>query len=201
MFRDFAYGTTVLPPWRLTKDQVNLMDERVRRMWWPHYTDLLTRDGASFWKKPDRMWKAKHKWFCLMTILPTCLNGYVAALHMSLLYIISALKSLMGQLYSAIEALERGEEPGTRSIDVDLIEFLAQQLIFGLTLLEGSYPIDHLNPALHHTAHYAQQTAEAGILLWSSLNSFERNNRRMKNLVRNNQSPEASLANNIQVCL
>ena len=177
------------------------MDERVRRMWWPHYTDVLTRDGVSFWKKPDRMWKAKHKWFCLMTILPTCLNGYVPALHLSLVYTVSALKTLMGQVYSAIEAMRRGEEPGTRSIDVDLIQFLGHQLIFGLTMLEGSYPIDQLNPALHHLVHYAEQTSNVGILLWVALNTFERSNRRMKNLVRNNQAPEASLANNIQVCL
>ena len=201
MFKDFADGTSTLPPWRLTKDQVKVMDERVRRMWWPHYTDLLTRDGQSFWIKPDRMWKAKHKWFCLMAILPTCLNGYVRALHMSLIYIINALKSLMGQVYSAIEAMRRGEEPGTRSINVPLIEFLGHQLIYGLTLLEGSYPIDHLNPALHHIVHYGHQTANVGILLWVALNTFERSNRRMKNLVRNNQAPEASLANNIQVCM
>ena len=201
IFKDFADGTATLPPWRLTREQVTLMDKRVRRMWWPHYTDKLARNGASFWVKPDRMWKAKHKWLCLMSILPTCLNGYVAAVQLSLVYTVSALRGLMGQVYSAIEALSRGEEACTRSIDIPLIEKLGRDLIYGLCLLEGCTPVDHLNPAAHHIAHYAEETAEVGNLLCVALNTFERSNRRLKNLVRNNQAPEASLANNIQVCL
>ena len=201
MFKDFADGTVVLPPWRLTREQVILMDRRVRRMWWPHYTDKLVRDGQSFWMKPDRMWKAKHKWLCLMTILPTCLNGCVPAVHLSLVYIVSALRGLMGQVYSVMEAKARGEEACTRSLDKDLIDKFGQDLIHGLVMLEGSTPIDQLNPAAHHLVHYAEQTREAGILLWLALNTFERSNRRLKNLVRNNQAPASSLANNIQVCL
>jgi hypothetical protein len=105
--------------------------------------------GQSFWMKPDRMWKAKHKWLCLMTILPTCLNGCVPAVHLSLVYIVSALRGLMGQVYSVMEAKARGEEACTRSLDKDLIDKFGQDLIHGLVMLEGCTPIDQLNPAAH----------------------------------------------------
>ena len=40
-----------LPPWRLSRDDVNVMDRRVCSMWWPHMMDKLCRKGKSFWIK------------------------------------------------------------------------------------------------------------------------------------------------------
>lgn len=77
IFPDFVAGE--LPPWRLSKPQRKLMDNRVKKMWWTHYSDKLAWQGFSFWMKTDRIWKAKHKILCLLTILPTCLRGYVAS--------------------------------------------------------------------------------------------------------------------------
>ena len=168
-------------------------------MWWPHYTDRLTRDGASFWKKSDRMWKAKHKLFALLVILPTCLHGYVKAAHMALLLTVDALRRLSGLRLSAEESRRRGIEIGSRAVFKATVKAIGAQLVLGLVLLEGSFPVGHLNPILHHLVHYGMQTARNGSLNWTSLFCFERNNKRMKNLVRSNVHPEASLANMIQI--
>ena len=66
-------------------------------------------------------------------------------------------------------------------------------------MLEGSFPVSHLNPAMHHLVHYAAETARVGSLAWISMNAFERNNKRMKSLVRSNAHPEKSLVNDTQV--
>lgn len=175
------------------------MDRRVRSMWWPHYTDRLTRDGVSFWKKSDRMWKAKHKIFALLVILPTCLHGYVKPAHMAILMIVDALRRLFGMKFCADECRKRGIEIGSRAVFKEACKALGRQLIKGLVLLEGSFPVGHLNPILHHFAHYAAQTARNGSLNWLSLFCFERNNKRLKNFVRSNVHPETSLANMLQL--
>jgi len=198
IFNDFVEGA--LPPWRLTRAQVNLMDRRVKSMWWPHYTDKVAFRGYSFWKKTDKMWKAKHKLFCLLRILPTCLRGFVKAVHLALLYIIDAIIQLEGQFLAVREAREMGVDPhDSRVVDEANIQALGKQLLSGLVMLEGSFPVAHLNPIMHHLVHYAEETARVGSNAWTSMNSFERNNKRMKGLVRSNRHPEASLANEIQV--
>ena len=198
IFNDFVEGA--LPPWRLTRAQVNLMDKRVKSMWWPHYTDKLCFKGHSFWKKTDRIWKAKHRLFVLLTILPTCLRGFVKATHFALLHIIDALRQLEGQRLAVHEALQRGIDPhDSHVVDEREIQSLGRQLLKGLLLLEGSFPVTHLNPIMHHLVHYAAETARVGSAAWTSMNSFERNNKRMKGMVRSNRFPEASLANDTQV--
>ena len=59
-------------PWRLSPAAVNELDRRVRSMWWPHYCDVLCRDGYSFWKKTCVCWKSRNKamiflvYFCVI---------------------------------------------------------------------------------------------------------------------------------------
>ena len=81
-----------------------------------------------------------------------------------------------------------------RVVDESRIKVLGLQLLLGLVLLEGSFPVAHLNPILHSLVHFAEETARVGSLAWVSMNSFERNNKRMKTMVRNNVHPEVSLA-------
>ena len=198
IFHNFAnHGRR--PPWRLSKEALNTMDRRVRAMWWPHYTDRLTHDTASFWKKSDRMWKAKHKLFALLVILPTCLHGYVKATHTAILVTVDALRRLFGMRFCAKECRRRGIEIGSRAVFKAQVKAIGAQLAMGLVLVEGSLPVGHLNPIMHHLSHYADLTAETGSLDWTSLFGFERNNKRMKNLVRSNVHPEASLANMLQM--
>ena len=175
------------------------MDLRVRSMWWVHYVDPLCKKGHSFWTHSDRMWKSKHKFFVLMILLPTCLRGYVPEVHTVILKIVWALRRLHGQVYCAAEASSLGIELGSRSISKDCIPSLTKELIRGLVLLEGSFPVVHLNPIFHHLVHYGLQTERFGLLDWFAMFAFERNNKRIKGMVRNNHNVLSCLANNIQM--
>ena len=197
VFKDFVAGA--LPPWRLTRSQRRLMDRRVKSVWWTHYSDKLAYKGYSFWMKTDRIWKAKHKILCLLTILPTCLNGFVKAAHLALVYIVDALRQLEGQYIAIHEAMELDiDVHDSPIVDESKIKALGAQLLEGLVMLEGSTPVSHLNPGLHNVVHYAAETARVGSLAWVSMNTFERNNKRMKGMVRSNADPDTSLANDIQ---
>ena len=76
---------------------------------------------------------------------------------------------------------------------------MALGVVKGLVLLEGCFPIDHLNPALKHLVHYAQQTAQNAILDWYSMFCFERNNKRVKGLVHHTAMPLSSVANHVEL--
>ena len=198
IFEEVHDGTTSFP-WRLSKDDVNMLDQIVRSMWWPHYVDILHWEGHSFWTHSDRMWKSVHKYFILMVILPTCLLGFVPAVHTAILMIVYALRRLEGQVLSESEAVDLGVEPGSRVIDKALIPHFREALILGFVLLEGSFPVATLNPASHHFVHYGEQTGFLGILRWFAMWSFERNNKKIKGLVRNARFSMTSLANNVQM--
>ena len=58
-------------------------------------------------------------------------------------------------------------------------------------------PVDHLNPGLKHTVHYGRETGRKGSLGWFSMFCFERNNKRVKKMVKNTSAPVVSLDNNI----
>ena len=64
--------------------------------------------------------------------------------------------------------------------------------------MEGSMPVDHLNPALKHLVHYGSETAKKGCLDWFAMFVFERNNKRVKGMVKSTSQPVTSLANNLQ---
>lgn len=53
-------------PWRLTREEVTVLDNRVKDMWWPHYLDIPCGSGGSFWTNPSCAWKCKHKALILM---------------------------------------------------------------------------------------------------------------------------------------
>ena len=48
-------------PWRLTKEELKVLDKRLGDTVWPHYMDRLHYDGCSFWVKPGRLWKTRRK--------------------------------------------------------------------------------------------------------------------------------------------
>ena len=76
---------------------------------------------------------------------------------------------------------------------------MATDVVKGVVLLEGSFPIDHLHPALKHLLHYGKQTADTGLLDWCSMFCFERKNKEVKKLTRNTSSPLSSLANHTEL--
>ena len=76
---------------------------------------------------------------------------------------------------------------------------MGRDVLKGLVLLEGSFPLDHLNPGLQHLVHYAQQTARNAQLDWFSMFCFERNNKRVKGLVKHTTAPLSSVANHVEL--
>ena len=99
-----------------------------------------------------------------MVLLPTLLRDFVPAVHQALLDIALALRTLEGQVVSAAKARRFGIIPGSRVVEKRTIADMHKILVRGLVLLEGSFPVSHLNPALHHLVHYAVQTASFGSL-------------------------------------
>ena len=199
MFPTFQNGGP--PPWRLSSLEIKRLDLRVRTMMLPHYTDPLAHHRHSFWTHPDRVWKAKHKLYVVLVLLPTCLHfcQVPAVLH-ALLVLVHALRLLSGHTISIAEAQWRGVEPGERLLEQrKILHQYEDELVRGLVLLEGSFPVDQLNPAMHHLVHYPFITHLFGVLAWLSMFGFERNNKRMKNLVRNTQNPDANLAKNLEM--
>ena len=88
---------------------------------------------------------------------------------------------------------------GARVIDKRQIPSMGLGVIKGLSLLEGSFPVDHMNPTLKHLVHYGNQTGIRGLLNWFSMFVFERNNKRVKNLCHSTKDPLSSLANHVEV--
>ena len=76
---------------------------------------------------------------------------------------------------------------------------MALDVVKGIVLLEGSFPIDHLHPALKHLLHYGKQTERAGLLDWFSMVWFERNNKDVKSRSRSTSNPLSSVANHTEL--
>lgn len=161
-------------PWRLTKVEVKELDDRMKCIVWPHYMERLYYKGESCWIAPNRMWKARRKYRLLIYMLVTQLRDMVPAVHQGLLYFVWALRRLDGQVHSYEVAKNLNILPGARTVQKSLLRGAHRDIIRGLTLLEGSLPVSHLNPALHHFVHYAQYTATHGPLRKLWMMAFER---------------------------
>ena len=90
-------------------------------------------------------------------------------------------------------------KPGSRAVDKNKIPTITRDVVRGLVLLEGSLPIDHLNPGLKHLVHYGPQTGTRGLLDWFAMWAFERNNKRVKTMVKHTVQPLSSLANHVEL--
>ena len=113
IFEEFCSDDDSPPPWRLSKQEVVMCDLRVRSIWWPHDMDPPCYGDHSFWTHSDRIWKAKHKGYVFTCLLPTCLyRCCVPEVHTALLMLVSALRSLEGQVICLAEAKRRLFVPG-----------------------------------------------------------------------------------------
>lgn len=128
-------------------------------------------------------------------MLTVCMH----TVHEALLKVALALRKLDGKVVSVYTAKELNVIPGSHVLDRNSIKAIHNDLSTGLALLEGCIPTSHLNPITHHLCHYAQQSFSHGCLRWYWLFGFERFNKRMKNLVHNNNLATASLANSVVV--
>ena len=82
-------------PWRLTRDERLLLDRRMGTLIWPERTEKLYYRGASFWTKPNRLWKVRRKITLLYYILPTQLRDHLPALRHALNVFVWAMRRLL----------------------------------------------------------------------------------------------------------
>ena len=64
VFRDTWADRDGALPWRLSKEELKLLNKRMQCILWPHYVDRLYYEGCSFWVKPGRLWKSRRKVCC-----------------------------------------------------------------------------------------------------------------------------------------
>ena len=172
VFPDVQHGGPL--PWRLTRENLRVVDRRILDMYWPHGTHRLGKNGYSFFIKSCRAWKSRDKMMIFMVLLPTCLRGFVTALHQAILQLVYALRRLEGQVLSINQAKQVGVMPGSRVILKKAVPRLHKELLRGLVLFEGCMPVSLLNPALHHLVHYATQTEKIGSLRYFRFGLFFR---------------------------
>jgi len=161
-------------PWRLTRAQRNLLEQRTANIKWIHYIEPLYYRGASFWTKPSRMWKSRRKYRLLLYVLPVLLRDQVPRLREAILLMAIALRRLDGQVHSYEAAKSLGIMPGLRSLKKTDIDDINGDLIRAFVLLEGCVPISYLIPIMHHFVHYGAYAKTHGILRHYWMMTFER---------------------------
>lgn len=174
IFRDIWPDRNGPLPWRLTKEQLKVLDERMKKTVWPHYLDPLFYEGCSFWVKPGRLWKSRRKSMLLCFLLSTQIRDMVPALREAIDVFVWALRQLDGQVHSYDAAQKLGVLPGSRVIDKRKLKEIHKALIRGLSLLEGALPPSHLNPGMHHFVHYVLYTQTHALLRVFWMFGFER---------------------------
>ena len=156
---------------------------------------------GSFWTKSYTKYapKCKHKGYIFLVLLPTLLHGFVPAVHRAILTLVYGLRLLDGQVISVAEAEDIGVTLGSHVLKKTVVAHAKRLVILGLVMLEGSFPISFLNPALHHLVHYPDMVSLIGCLRWYSMYVFERNNKKVKGLARNGNNALSGVSNNIQL--
>ena len=201
------------------------IDERSRRIIYPHGIDGLSNDDGSF-INGHRSWRSADRLLALLVILPTVTRDFVPEVRAGLLKFVWGLRILQGRCVNAKQAFRTGITPGSTPLSVTDIDKAEKLIIEGLSMLEGKLavrlhawmskclclclcpsrngvsvsvtgttPIDSQPPVIHCPVHYGQCARIFGILAWFWLMVFERYNKKVKNLVGNKKYPISSLAN------
>ena len=203
IFRSTWPGNDGPLPWRLTTEQRLFLDRRMATLCWPERIEKLYYDGASFWTKPCRMWKARRKFTLLYFILPCQLRDQVPAVRNALNVFVWAMRRLLvgwctcllvptsltlyrtlshinphhttqGQVHSYENAVKLEILPGSRSIDKASVPALDAEVTKGLVLFNGCLPADGLNPSMHHFSHFGKYVGTHADLQLLWMMGFER---------------------------
>ena len=183
-------------PWRLTREQLLFLDKRMSRVLWPHYVERLYYKGYSFWLRPSRMWKARRKYRLLYFMLVTQLRDQVPAFKHALETFVWGMRRLEGQVFSYEDAVSPAINilPGSRAVKKDQFDDIKYDIALGLAMMEGSFPVGQLNPAMKHFCHYVKYTMSHGPLRAFWMMAFERYNKHLKGLIENHHHTEINLA-------
>ena len=122
------------------------------------------------------MWKARRKYRLLYFMLVTQLRDQVPAVCNALNLFVWAMRRLEGQVYSYDVAVspEMNILPGSRAVHIAGLDQAEVDLKLGLSLLEGCFPVSHLNPGLKHFVHCPEFTRSHSILRILWMMAFER---------------------------
>ena len=120
------------------------------------------------------MWKARRKYRLLYHVLVTQLRDLVPAVHNALEMFVWAMRRLEGQVHSFEAANYLGILPGSRAVIKAQLDCIHRDLILAMILIEGCFPVGHLNPGFGHFKHDAEYTKILGPYLKLWMMTFER---------------------------
>ena len=116
---------------------MEVVDERIRGIVYPHGPASCSKDGAGFLKNLNRARRISQKLLAFLVILPTVLRDYVPELRAGIRKLVLGLKILEGRCLNARECSRYNVGFGTRPLfEEDLVK--ANTLIIeGLSMIEG----------------------------------------------------------------
>ena len=198
--RDTAFRGEPIPlktpaplPWQLSTRAKKIVNDRVVGIIYPHHTPTCSTGDDSFITRAG-CWKASEQIQALLVILVVVLRGFVATFRTGLRYLVLGLRILEGQTVSVNRANFIGVDVGSSILSNDDIKRAKKLISEGLAMIEGCVAICLLVPAIHCLLHYADGAALWGLLRLLWMMSFERYNKKCKNLTSNKHRPFQSLA-------
>lgn len=128
-------------PWRLTPDELAVVDARVRRVVYPHHCETVGTTRMSFWRDTALTWKMSQKLLAFLLFMPTSLRGFLPEMHRAIIKLVQGIRILNGHGYSFNECQRRNIEPGCpclKKADVRKAHIL---IVTALSMLEGCVPV------------------------------------------------------------
>lgn len=181
-------------PWRLSPKARVVVNRRAATLCYPHYTPVCHIGKDSFINGTG-CWRTASKLLCFLVILVPILRGFVTTFRAGLRRVVYGLRILEGQTCSVNEAAALNLKSCNvflRKSDIGMARIL---ILTGLAMIEGCCPICLLVPALHCLCHYGDGAALWGLLKLLWMISFERYNKKCKNITSNKTFPLQSLSN------
>ena len=154
-------------PWRLTSVARAIVNQRILRISYPHYTPVCNIDSDSFINRAG-IWRTASKLVAFLVLLVPALRGFVPKLRAGLRSLIWGLRILEGQTISVHEADVLGVERGFKVLKKADVGIARTLIIEGLSMIEGCCPVSCIVPATHCFCHYADGAELHGLLrlLW-----------------------------------
>ena len=154
-------------PWRLTDRGREIVNERLMRISYPHYTPVCSIDDDSFINRAG-IWRSANKLIAFLVLLVPSLRGLVPKFRAGLRSLIWGIRILEGQPISVKEADALGVDRGFIVLKKEMTALARKLIIEGLSMMEGCVPISLIKPALHCLCHYADGADLWGLLrlLW-----------------------------------
>ena len=154
-------------PWRLTSLAREIVNQRILRISYPHYTPVCSIDSDSFINRSG-IWRTASKLIAFLVLLVPALRGFVPKLRSGLRSLIWGLRILEGQTISVHEADVLNLERGFKALNKADVDRARTLIIEGLSMIEGCCPVSCIVPAMHCLCHYADGAQQHGLLrlLW-----------------------------------